>query len=79
MPIFLDRRDPKGLAAADIAEVHRKDLEIQEQYGVRFLTYWFDEKRGHVGYATSSAPLWPSARAEFDLELEENLSGDLLL
>jgi class 3 adenylate cyclase len=46
MPIFLDRHDLQGLSAADVAEAHRRDLEIQAQYGVRFLTYWFDEKRG---------------------------------
>ncbi len=46
MPIFLDRHDLRGLTAADIAEAHRKDLEVQERYGVRFLTYWFDEARG---------------------------------
>src|SRR3712207_1884453 len=46
MPIFLDRHDLKGLSAADIAEAHRKDLEAQDRYGVRFLTYWFDEGRG---------------------------------
>ncbi|MDF2997137.1 MAG: cyclase [Xanthobacteraceae bacterium] len=46
MPIFLDRHDLRGLTAADIAEAHRKDLEVQEGYGVRFLTYWFDETRG---------------------------------
>ena len=39
MPIFLDRHDLRGLSAADIAEAHRKDLEVQERYGVRFLTY----------------------------------------
>ena len=39
-------RNLKGLTAADIAEAHRKDLEIQERYGVHFLTYWFDEARG---------------------------------
>lgn len=46
MPIFLDRHDLRGLSAADIAEAHRKDLEVQTQYGVRFLTYWFDDTRG---------------------------------
>lgn len=46
MPIFLDRHDLSGLTAADIAEAHRKDLEVQGRYGVRFLTYWFDERRG---------------------------------
>src|SRR3712207_717113 len=46
MPIFLDRHDLRGLSAADIAEAHRKDLEVQTRYGVRFLTYWFDADRG---------------------------------
>lgn len=45
MPIFLDRHDLHGLSAADIAEAHRKDLELQDRYGVRFLTYWFDQTR----------------------------------
>jgi class 3 adenylate cyclase len=45
VPIFLDRHDLKGLTAADIADAHRKDLEIQDKYGVRFLTYWFDQHR----------------------------------
>jgi class 3 adenylate cyclase len=46
MPIFLDRHDLRGLTAADVAEAHRKDLELQGRYGVRFLTYWFDDTRG---------------------------------
>ena len=46
MPIFLDRHDLSGLSAADIADAHRKDLEVQDRYGVRFLTYWFDSARG---------------------------------
>ncbi len=35
-----------GLSASDVAETHLKDLGIQDRYGVRFLTYWFDEPRG---------------------------------
>jgi class 3 adenylate cyclase len=46
MAIFMDRHDLKGATAAEIAEAHRKDLEIQDRYGVKFLTYWFDEQRG---------------------------------
>ena len=46
MPIFMDRHDMTGATAADLAEAHRKDVEIQDQYGVKFLTYWFDEQRG---------------------------------
>ena len=55
MPIFLDRHDLTGLSAADIAEAHRKDLEVQERYGVRFLTYWFDAARG-TGFCLIDAP-----------------------
>jgi class 3 adenylate cyclase len=46
MPLFLDRHDMKGTNATEVAEAHLKDLAIQDQYGVKFLTYWFDEDRG---------------------------------
>ena len=46
MPIFLDRHDVTGVTAADIAELHQRDLALQDSYNVKFLTYWFDEARG---------------------------------
>ena len=46
MPIFMDRHDMRGLTAESIAEAHRKDLEIQDRYGVKYMTYWFDRERG---------------------------------
>lgn len=46
MPIFMDRHDLTGTTAADVAGAHSRDLEIQDQYGVKFLTYWFDQRRG---------------------------------
>ena len=55
MPIFLDRHDLSGLSATDVAEAHRKDLEIQHEYGVKFLTYWFDHARG-TGFCLIDAP-----------------------
>lgn len=60
MPIFLDRHEIAGLTHADIAEAHRKDLDIQDQYGVRFLTYWFDEARG-TGFCLIEAPDFETA------------------
>jgi class 3 adenylate cyclase len=48
MAIFMDRHDLAGTSAAEVAEAHRRDLEIQDDYGVKFLTYWFDERRGTV-------------------------------
>jgi class 3 adenylate cyclase len=55
MPIFLDRHDMTGLTAADVAEAHRKDLELQDRYGVRFLTYWYDQARG-TAFCLVNAP-----------------------
>jgi hypothetical protein len=46
MPIFMDRHELAGVSAADIAAAHLKDLNIQDKYGVKFLIYWFDERRG---------------------------------
>jgi len=45
MPIFLDRHDMVEQSAKETAELHVKDLEIQDQYGVKFLTYWYDAER----------------------------------
>jgi len=55
MPIYLDRHDLSGMTAADVAEAHRQDLELQDDYGVRFLTYWFDEAHG-TGFCLIDAP-----------------------
>lgn len=46
MTIFLDRHDMKGTTAEEVAQAHLKDLAIQDRYGVKFLTYWFDYDRG---------------------------------
>ncbi|HXV78905.1 MAG TPA: nickel-binding protein [Candidatus Binatia bacterium] len=46
MAIFMDRHDIKGSTAEDVARAHQHDLQIQEKYGARAVTYWFDEERG---------------------------------
>ena len=46
MPIFMDRHDLGGMTPEDVADDHRKDLEIQDRYGVKYMAYWFDEERG---------------------------------
>ena len=43
MPIYMDRHNTEGLTREDIVASHVKDLAIQGQYGVRFITYWHDE------------------------------------
>lgn len=46
MPIFMDRHDVSETVTAEhIANLHQQDLKIQDQFGCKGLTYWFDEKR----------------------------------
>jgi len=71
MPIFLDRHDLSGHTASDIAEAHRKDLEVQGQYGVKFLTYWFDEARGN-GFCLIDAP-----DIETAMQVHDEAHGDI--
>jgi hypothetical protein len=46
VPIFMDRHDLRGLKADDVAEAHRRDVDIQDQHGVKYMAYWFDENNG---------------------------------
>ncbi|ONI87393.1 gualylate cyclase [Saccharothrix sp. ALI-22-I] len=39
---------PEGAGAKDVADAHAADLRTQEQYGVKYLHYWVDEKDGKV-------------------------------
>jgi hypothetical protein len=47
---FLDIHElgPGNISAKDVAEAHKKDLETQKKYGVNFINYWVDEKKGVV-------------------------------
>lgn len=45
MPIFLDRHDMVDQTAEETARLHLEDLKIQDQYGVKFITYWYDADR----------------------------------
>ena len=55
MPIFMDRHDMRGATAENVAEAHRKDLEIQDKYGVKYMTYWYDSERS-TGFCLVEAP-----------------------
>jgi AraC-like DNA-binding protein len=42
----MDRHDvAENITAEMIAHIHQEDLKIQDQFGCRGLTYWFDNKR----------------------------------
>lgn len=49
MPIFMDvHRDLGDVTEDDIREAHQRDLEVQDAYGVRFLTFWFNQPDGRA-------------------------------
>jgi class 3 adenylate cyclase len=55
MPIFMDRHNMRDATAEQVAEAHRRDLEIQDKYGVKYMTYWYDAARG-TGFCLVEAP-----------------------
>jgi hypothetical protein len=49
MPLFMDIHDKvAGATVADVADAHRKDLEIQGEHDVRYVRYWFNEETGRI-------------------------------
>jgi class 3 adenylate cyclase len=48
MTLYMDRHDLPGATAFDLAAAHMKDLDIQDRYGVHYVTYWFDPGSGGV-------------------------------
>jgi hypothetical protein len=49
MPLFMDVHDHvEGLTAEAVAGAHKRDLEVQAKFDVRYLRYWFDEGSGKV-------------------------------
>ncbi len=54
MPIYMDRHYVRGATRHAIENAHDKDLRVQDEYGVRFLTYWFDEERSTTFCLVSS-------------------------
>jgi Protein of unknown function (DUF4242) len=56
MPLYMDTHHKvEGLTAEAVAGAHARDLEVQEQYDVRYVKYWFDEGSGRV-YCLVEAP-----------------------
>jgi hypothetical protein len=49
MPLFMDiHKKITGLTPEAVAAAHKKDLEVQEKRGVKYLKYWFNEESGSV-------------------------------
>jgi hypothetical protein len=49
MPLFMDIHNRvEGLTPEAVAGAHKRDLEVQDKYGVKYQRYWFDEGSGKV-------------------------------
>jgi class 3 adenylate cyclase len=55
MPLYMDRHEFTDLSAEEAAAAHVNDLEVQGQFGVRFVTYWFDYER-QPAFCLATAP-----------------------
>ncbi len=49
MTLYMDVHTIEGgVAAADVAAAHAKDLETQDHYGVTYHRYWVNEAAGKI-------------------------------
>lgn len=51
----MDRHEFSGLTAIDAANMHLKDMALQDRFGVQLLTYWFDYDR-QTAFCLATAP-----------------------
>lgn len=63
MPLFLDiHYKVVGMTPEALEEAHRKDLQVQSKYGVRYLKYWYDLSTERV-FCLIEAPSKEAAEA----------------
>ena len=55
VPFYMDRHEFSGLTAADAANMHLKDMVLQDRFGVQLITYWFDYDR-QSAFCLAKAP-----------------------
>ena len=91
MPLYMDRHDLTDATAVDVANAHLLDLAVQERFGVRYMTYWFDYDR-QSGFCLATGPnreavvgvhreahgLIPSQIIEVDRQAVDRMLGPLV-
>ena len=61
MPLYMDIHNYiPGLTKDGIRDAHAKDLATQGKYGVKYLSYWFNDQSGKV-FCLVEAPDMESA------------------
>ena len=63
MPMFMDVHPGLGDATPeDVAAAHARDIALQDEYGVRWLSYWFNDPEGKA-FCLVDAPTAEAAKA----------------
>jgi class 3 adenylate cyclase len=55
MPLFMDRHNVPDATAQDVAAAHLADLAVAPEFGVQFISYWFDP-RDRAVFCFANAP-----------------------
>jgi class 3 adenylate cyclase len=76
MPMYMDRHDLPEITPEELAEAHTRDVEVQDRYGVRYHTYWFDPSNGTV-FCLAEGPSKEAIVAVHD-EAHGELAGTIL-
>ena len=64
MPLYMDVHPGLGDATPeDVAAAHQRDLEIQDEFGVRFLSYWVSAGKGGKAFCLVDSPDEESLKA----------------
>jgi class 3 adenylate cyclase len=66
MPLFMDMHKLEGVTADALVEAHMKDLDVQDKYGVKYITAWMNDEAGKV-FCLAEAP---DAKSAVDVHLE---------
>jgi len=63
MALYMDmHKNVQGLTREAVEEAHKKDLAVQDKYGVTYLKYWYNEAKGTV-FCLCEAPSKEAAEA----------------
>ena len=63
MPLFMDvHRNVSGVTPEGLAEIHKKDLEVQGKHKVKYLKYWYSDSDKAI-FCLSEAPNKEAANA----------------
>jgi hypothetical protein len=63
MPLYMDvHHKIEGLTREGVEQAHKRDLEVQDKRGVKYLRYWYDTVSGRL-YCLVEAPNREAAEA----------------